>query len=979
MAHFYSILFFSAGLLFFIAGLWIFLEKLRRFRQCSTIQNGLPVRIMVCDADGNVLYFHREHGLKTPLLAEEYKTIDDMPWVDRPRLIPRIHAVLQGGEAEIFHYNFFGEKRSVIITQLAESTFGRPAVTIVSCDSHLLQEAQKAAADTAHRFEATLQSLLEAVIVTDVDGKITMLNQTAATLTGYSPIQAQGQPIDSIFRIQDYRTGYPVPSPVAEALTTHKAIALENGSLSLLQRGGKSLRIAARASEIKDEQHKAQGAVLTFRDITAEYDQRDELHLRQELMRGLCEKMRVCFFRFDLDTQASVPLVEGMHFRPDVDNQQIPLNQWLSPDDADEVISALEAIRTGSRLQLNRRIKTLFRDEIRHYLLFASRLSNEIIGMPGNQLYGVLIDVTNETVENDRQMEKLALMRTILDHIPFPIFTKDPDNHFRYTNCNRFFAEQFNRSKNDIVGKTDFQLMSDPADADALQKNDVELIVKGAGYATFEEKYRLPNGSYMHCRSQKQLLQLPDGRKLLLGINIDLSKAEQALLAAEDQIHLLQAVIDQLPAAVFVKDADNEFRFLLWNRRYVECTGVSAAQAIGKNNEELGMPASLAREYDAVDQAVLAGTPYRARKKFTLHSGQQIECDIQKESLPLKGKNLILGVSLDITTQQQVESERDSVINRLEALAADATLVNRCLETLLCDESYDITFSKILELIGTQLKSGCLISMRYIADSKEPYFRRQQSWENPNNHHGLTELDYLPERTYPAVYAALKNGEIIHTHLIPHPGETQWEWQLQARGYLARANQLELLIIPIFLHRKFWGYIGTEHAISSLQFGESETRMLEAGAHVIEMLLQREEHHATQHHTEQEMQMVLNMLQIPVLLFDRDEMVLEANPAAAKTFNYSLPELIRKSAGTLYGTSENLIGRTIAENKPQSGQYQLNDQLYQVKCIPITENGQIVKVLQTLIDLTELKVSTALWETNSEKSSNESTHEQTVL
>src|SRR5690606_39197667 len=87
----------------------------------------------------------------------------------------------------------------------------------------LLEEAaaRTAAEEAAEEIErqreqlrVTLTSIGDAVIVTDTTGNITFLNPVAASLTGWKPEEAAGQPLERVFRIVNERTGQPVENPV---------------------------------------------------------------------------------------------------------------------------------------------------------------------------------------------------------------------------------------------------------------------------------------------------------------------------------------------------------------------------------------------------------------------------------------------------------------------------------------------------------------------------------------------------------------------------------------------------------------------------------------------------------------------------------------------------------------------------------------------------------------------------------------------
>ena len=56
----------------------------------------------------------------------------------------------------------------------------------------------------------SLSSIGDAVIATDVRGRINFLNPTAESLTGWTQADAAGKPLDEIFAIVDEQTQEPL-------------------------------------------------------------------------------------------------------------------------------------------------------------------------------------------------------------------------------------------------------------------------------------------------------------------------------------------------------------------------------------------------------------------------------------------------------------------------------------------------------------------------------------------------------------------------------------------------------------------------------------------------------------------------------------------------------------------------------------------------------------------------------------------------
>ncbi|HEX8202182.1 MAG TPA: DUF4118 domain-containing protein, partial [Isosphaeraceae bacterium] len=102
------------------------------------------------------------------------------------------------------------------------------------------QEARRAlAAERAQReqLDTTLRSIGDAVIVTDANGRVTLLNPVARRLTGWGADEARGRPLAEVFPIVDELTRAPAASPVDRALREGAVVGLANHTLLIARDG----------------------------------------------------------------------------------------------------------------------------------------------------------------------------------------------------------------------------------------------------------------------------------------------------------------------------------------------------------------------------------------------------------------------------------------------------------------------------------------------------------------------------------------------------------------------------------------------------------------------------------------------------------------------------------------------------------------------------------------------------------------------
>lgn len=143
------------------------------------------------------------------------------------------------------------------------------SVALQNAHSILLarQRAEEALRKESERLRVTLASIGDAVISTDVQGRVTFMNAKAEFLAGWSEADALGLPLPDVFRIINEETRQPVDNPVEKVLREGKLIELASHTV-LIAQDGKECHIDASAAPMRDDKEQVVGVVLVFHDIT---------------------------------------------------------------------------------------------------------------------------------------------------------------------------------------------------------------------------------------------------------------------------------------------------------------------------------------------------------------------------------------------------------------------------------------------------------------------------------------------------------------------------------------------------------------------------------------------------------------------------------------------------------------------------------------------------------------------------------------
>ena len=148
--------------------------------------------------------------------------------------------------------------------------------------------------------------------------------------------------------------------------------------------------------------------------------------------------------------------------------------------------------------------------------------------------------------------------------------------------------------------------------------------------------------------------------------------AERELRETHD---FLQAIIDNLPVGVFVKDAAAaDFgTFRLWNKSAEGMFGLDARQVIGKTNRDV-FPAAQADAFRRADEAVIASGVRHDMPDEMVDSSAQGPRILRKVKVPIYGKNheprYLLGIAEDVTELRRATQE----LKRAKEEAEEANL-----------------------------------------------------------------------------------------------------------------------------------------------------------------------------------------------------------------------------------------------------------------------------------------------------------------
>lgn len=503
-------------------------------------------------------------------------------------------------------------------------------------------------------YRITLNSIGDAVIATDLKGRITEMNPVAEKLTGWSIEEVKLRPLAKIFNIVHAITGQKAESPIKKVLKTGNVVGLANDT-KLISRDGKEYQIADSGSPIKDESGTISGVVIVFRDVTQTYQIQQELQESQKQ-----------FFQLFENSPIPTSLV-GKE-----DAKYILINSaWchflgFSKEEAiGKRAEELKIIDTGTLEKLN--IGFIEKGKIEHaeIAVYSKTREKKVILITIKELrvsgknYVIcsMIDITERKQAEEKAREKEYRYRQTLDNMLEGAQIIDFD--WRYIYLNDAVVKQSRKRKEELLGRRMMEVFH------GIEKTDLFSHLKKCMSERcslhLENKFEYSNGNFGWFNLSIQ--PSPEGI-FILSIDITEQKRTfneflQAKEEAETNEKYLKTLIEKSPLPMVVTDENQDIEF--FNEKFTKQFGYTTKDL--KTAEEWWQMAYPDPEYREKVQLAWMDAIAFALKNKTDIATQEWELTIKDRSkrlcvfdmVPLGKKNLI--VMQDITERRKTLEE----------------------------------------------------------------------------------------------------------------------------------------------------------------------------------------------------------------------------------------------------------------------------------------------------------------------------------
>jgi two-component system cell cycle sensor histidine kinase/response regulator CckA len=279
-------------------------------------------------------------------------------------------------------------------------------------------------------------------------------------------------------------------------------------------------------------------------------------------------------------------------------------------------------------------------------------------------VHGTCQDVTDNRRVEDALRATEQLFRRAFDDAPIGMALIDLDGG--WLRLNRSLCQMLGRSEQQLR-TSQLNELSHPEDRRLDRPLIKELLAGRRRSFAIEKRYLRADGTILHALVHVSLMH-GDGERPLYFLCqlVDITERRRAEAERRASEERLQAIIDNSPALIMVKDLQH--RYVLVNRRWEELFGVRADQAIGRTSEEV-LPASRRPEHREIDDRVAeTGEPYEAMAVIPTPEGDD-ERTFLMVKFPLRDidgdVSAVVTIATDITERRRSAEERAELEHRL--------------------------------------------------------------------------------------------------------------------------------------------------------------------------------------------------------------------------------------------------------------------------------------------------------------------------
>jgi PAS domain S-box-containing protein len=509
--------------------------------------------------------------------------------------------------------------------------------------------------DSLEIYTSVIESVNEAIITTNRQGEIMLINKEAERLCGWNKLDAVGEDYRKVFKVIVSDGCKEIENPLLSVLEKRSSIRMSKNTL-LTSGNGQKYQIEYAAAPIIDCEGIIQGMVLNFRDVTSVQQEQEELR-----------RIRFAFDHtsdgiYFIDSEGKFLFANQTVLKKlETDKGSLhekSLYDLMSPKSQQEFKKQWEILEKEKYFEFERFIEIGQEGLFMQIRIYYMDYGNEAFAL------GIVRDITGIKRLQKELEEKSQSVSYLLENINVVPWRMDFAT-LKYT----YIGAQSERILGFGVDEWKFESdwVSRLHHEDQLWAPSYYRHLASQGVShTYEYRLVQKNGQIRWIRDVVNVIvDIENNPVELVGYMMDITdiKNQQAILQQNQQ--LLETILDSVQSAIFLAEADK--RMILANKYLVECLGTTKKDILGKTAHDFLPKGFSDKSLEVFDMVVKTGNV------------QTFEEDVVMDGILRHGYNIfvpiknslnevirVCGSTTDITVTKNYEKEIIKTRERLD-------------------------------------------------------------------------------------------------------------------------------------------------------------------------------------------------------------------------------------------------------------------------------------------------------------------------
>ena len=251
--------------------------------------------------------------------------------------------------------------------------------------------------------------------------------------------------------------------------------------------------------------------------------------------------------------------------------------------------------------------------------------------------------------------QNLEIFKRVLDKVSDSILAVSVDGTLVY--ANRQFIEEYG-VKEELGTQKVYDLPVSLNTKEIFDKRVQEIRDNGGNFA-YRAQYTRVGETKLRVHQVSAFMIQNQGEEMIWFFTQDITDVIKNRDELRELNYLMDAILNNIPVYLFVKDPEDDFRYLYWNKAFASHSKIPASKALGHTDFEVFPEHENAEKFHRDDlELIRTRERMEMQETYVTATGETRIVQTLKTLVPLEGRApLIIGISWDITNMQNIEQE----------------------------------------------------------------------------------------------------------------------------------------------------------------------------------------------------------------------------------------------------------------------------------------------------------------------------------